>query len=260
MFTNSSCVVLIAHPGHELRIHRFLELARPLVHVLTDGSGSQNHSRLSSTLAVLKNTGARVGGIFGRYTDREVYDLMLNGNFGAFIGLAEELAECMQQNKTDLIIGDKAEGYNSSHDVCRLIVGGAVDLAAKKYGLQVANYDFPLVGSPDRLAGDSPDEIIIELDDAAFERKYSAALNYQELVAEVNRALETVGRDPFMREVLHPAKYTDGRSWLEPEPPYYETYGEKQMTAGIYQEVIRFKEHIEPLARHLEAYCISLSS
>jgi hypothetical protein len=260
MFTNSSCVVFIAHPGHELRIHHFLELARPVVHVLTDGSGSQNHSRLSSTLAVLENTGARAGGIFGRYTDREVYDLMLKGNFGAFIGLAEELAECMHQNKTDLIIGDKAEGYNSSHDVCRLIVGAAVDIAAKKYRLQVANYDFPLVGSPDPLAGYSPDEIIIELDDAAFERKYSAALNYQELAAEVNRALKAVGRDAFMREVLHPAKNTEGRSWLEPEAPYYETYGEKQIATGIYQEVIRFKEHIEPLARHLEAYCISLST
>lgn len=260
MLTDSSCVVLIGHPGHELRIHHFLELARPVVHVLTDGSGSQNHSRLSSTLAVLENTGARVGAIFGRYTDREVYDLILKGNFDAFIGLAEELAACMQQNKTDLILGDRAEGYNSSHDVCRLIVGAAVDIAAKKYGLQVANYDFPLVGSPDRLAGYSPDEIIIKLDDAAFERKYSAALNYQDLAEEVNRALKAVGRDPFMREVLHPAKSTEGRSWLEPEPPYYETYGEQQMAAGIYKEVIRFKEHIEPLARHIEAYCISLSS
>jgi hypothetical protein len=153
-----------------------------------------------------------------------------------------------------------AEGYNSSHDVCRLIVGAAVDISAKKYGLQVANYDFPLVGAPDRLAGYSPDEIIIQLDDAAFERKYSAAMNYRDLAEEVNRALKAVGRDPFMREVLHPAKNTEGRSWLEPEPPYYETYGEKQIAAGIYNEVIRFKGHIEPLARHIEAYCISLSS
>lgn len=260
MFTNSSCLVLIAHPGHELRIHHFLELTQPVVHVLTDGSGSQNHSRLSSTLAVLRNTGARAGGIFGRYTDREVYDLILKGNFGAFVRLAEELAESMRQNKTDLIIGDRAEGYNSSHDVCRLIAGAAVEISAEKYGLEVANYDFPLVGSPDRLAGCSPDEIIIKLDDAAFERKYSAALNYRDLAEEVNRALKVVGRDPFMREVLHPAKNAEGRSWLEPEPPYYETYGEKQIAAGIYNEVIRFKEHIEPLARHIEAYCISLSS
>ena len=260
MFTNSSCLVLIAHPGHELRIHHFLELSRPVVHVLTDGSGSQNHSRLSSTLAVLESTGARVGGIFGRYTDREIYDLILTGNFGTFVRLAEELAESMRQNKTDLIIGDSAEGYNSSHDVCRLIVGAAVDISARKYGLQVANYDFPLVGSPDRLAGYSPDEIIIALDDAAFERKFSAALNYRDLAEEVNRALKMVGRAPFMREVLHPVKNTDGRSWSEPEPPYYETYGEKQMAAGIYHEVIRFKEHIEPLVRHFEAYCVSLSS
>src|ERR1700733_3970637 len=104
MFINSNCLVLIAHPGHELRIHHFLELTRPVVHVLTDGSGSQNLSRLSSTIAVLENTGARLGGFFGRYTDREGYDLILKGNLGTFVELAEELAESMRQNKTDLII------------------------------------------------------------------------------------------------------------------------------------------------------------
>ena len=34
-------VLVVAHPGHELRVHGWLELARPTVCILTDGSGHQ---------------------------------------------------------------------------------------------------------------------------------------------------------------------------------------------------------------------------
>ena len=42
---------------------------------------------------------------------------------------------------------------------------------------------------------------------------------------------------------LHPAK----------NKPYYETYGEKQMEAGHYHNVIREQEHLLPLARAIWA-------
>ena len=35
--------LIVAHPGHELRVHHWMELARPLVLVLTDGSGRQGN-------------------------------------------------------------------------------------------------------------------------------------------------------------------------------------------------------------------------
>jgi hypothetical protein len=254
----SKGVIVVAHPGHELRIHRCLELARPIVHVLTDGSGSQSESRLQSTRRVLETTGARGGSIFGRYSDRAVYDLLLNREFGAFVDLAEELAQSLDQEAADFVAGDMAEGYNSVHDVARLIIGAAVDLAAKRYGRQVGNYDFPLMGLPDRLAGKAEDEIVITLDEAAFERKFQSAKNYRELAVEVENALKTVGRHPFMREVLRSVPITEGRSWREPSPPYYETYGATQVAAGLYKQVIRFHEHIGPLARHIETYCASL--
>ena len=36
--------------------------------------------------------------------------------------------------------------------------------------------------------------------------------------------------------------------------PFYETHGEKQVIAGHYGEVIRYREHIEPLADALSAH------
>ena len=52
------CAVLLAHPGHELVIHEFVSRARPLVAVLTDGSGNSGESRIDSTTRVLEATDA----------------------------------------------------------------------------------------------------------------------------------------------------------------------------------------------------------
>ncbi|HEX8245140.1 MAG TPA: hypothetical protein VF541_16635, partial [Longimicrobium sp.] len=45
--------LVVAHPGHELRVYGWMERARPLVFVLTDGSGSGSEGRLESTTGVL---------------------------------------------------------------------------------------------------------------------------------------------------------------------------------------------------------------
>src|SRR5688500_6166700 len=63
------CVLVFAHPGHELRTYHFMERVRPSVSVLTDGSGSANVSRLDESRAALARTGARPAATFGVLTD-----------------------------------------------------------------------------------------------------------------------------------------------------------------------------------------------
>ncbi len=70
--------LVVAHPGHELRVHHWMERARPVVFVLTDGSGSAHSSRLASTTAVLEQAGARPGSIYGRLSDRDLYRALLD--------------------------------------------------------------------------------------------------------------------------------------------------------------------------------------
>src|SRR5882724_4575425 len=65
--------LLIAHPGHELRLHGWLERARPLTFALTDGSGMDGRPRLDSTTAVLSRVGARPAGIYGRFPGAAFY-------------------------------------------------------------------------------------------------------------------------------------------------------------------------------------------
>src|SRR5438309_12021277 len=108
--SNARAALFIAHPGHELIVHGWLELVRPFVFVLTDGSGRTNQSKLESTTAILNQTGAKRGRIYGRFTDRAAYSASLDWEFDVFIRLAKELAEAFIAERIDYVAGDAAEG------------------------------------------------------------------------------------------------------------------------------------------------------
>ncbi len=240
---------MVAHPGHELRVHGWMESARPLVFVLTDGSGSGGEGRLESTTRVLARTGARAGSIYGRMTDRAIYSAILEHDFGFFVRLADELAQMLLANTIDRVVGDAAEGYNPSHDVCRLVINAAIRIAQRMQGLTVAAYDFPVVEAPDQC----PEALRIralwmELDDEALSRKLDAARSYPELAADVERALERFGTQPFKTECLRPVDPEGAHGGNSPDVPYYERYGEQRVALGVYDRVIRFREHVLPLA------------
>ena len=70
--TAGPALLVVGHPGHELMVHGWLEAARPLVMVLTDGSGHAGVSKYASTAALMARAGATPGPIFGRFTDVEI--------------------------------------------------------------------------------------------------------------------------------------------------------------------------------------------
>src|SRR5438132_1232239 len=178
--SNARAALFIAHPGHELLVHGWLELVRPFVFVLTDGSGRTNQSRLDSTSKTLNQTGAKPGRIYGRLTDRAAYAAILDHEFDLFIRLAKELAEAFTAERIDYVAGDAAEGYNPTHDVCRLVINAAVELANQRAVSPVANFEFPLIGQA-RL---NPDQALhaydfrIQLGAEAFARKMAATRGY----------------------------------------------------------------------------------
>ncbi len=243
--------LIIAHPGHELRVHRWLELSKPLVCVLTDGSGHADRSRLASTTAVLERTGARPGPVYGRLTDRSLYRAILGGDVVLFSSLADEISLALDAAGVDCVVGDAVEGFNPGHDVCRLLINAA-SLRLEQQGRRVESFEFPLEAAPQEcLAEDLSSAIVLELDEDALRRKLEAARAYSELAGEVEKAFAVHGWEPFRVECLRPVRYGLEIGDRFQHPPYYESYGEKQVAAGIYREVIRFREHIAPLAASL---------
>lgn len=239
--------LIIAHPGHELRVHGWMERTRPEVFVLTDGSGHTERSRLASTAEVLRRAGARPGAVFGRFRDRSLYELLLSRDLGALERLARDIAENLVQAGIRCVAADAIEGYNPGHDLCRVVADAAVRLAQSRLGRPIASYGFPLDARPD--AGSW--QIRHELDDEALRRKMEASLGYPEMRAEVERNLAEHGREAFRVECL---RLVDGEAVVEhlvDDPPYYERYGERQVAAGHYERVLRFREHFLPVARGL---------
>src|SRR5438046_519802 len=198
--------LVIAHPGHELRVHSLVVLAQPLAFVLTDGSGHNGQSRLASTSRLLERTGAAPGGIYGRLTDRALYAAILGGDVDLVAGLARELAQALVDERIDYVVGDACEGHNPGHDLCRVIIDAAAELAGRA-GQRVACLDFPLVGRPNEcppaLAAHA---ISLPLDDAAFARKLAAMHAYVALAGEVSAALAATGPAAFRIACLRPVR------------------------------------------------------
>lgn len=255
-YKNSALV--IAHPGHELRVYRWLELARPTVFILTDGSGRSGKSRLDSSAEILYPTGARSGSIFGRLTDAELYRHILAQDSSLFVELAYELANNFYNNKIEYVVGDAIEGYNPAHDLCRLIINAAMMILEQEHGFAPAGLDFLLSGAPDLFPEDlGADHVTLHLSSEDFERKLQAARSYPELQSEIESAVNKNGIDAFRTECLRLIKKADCNYDLQ-EPPFYERYGAAQVAAGFYARVIKYSAHMIPLAEAL-GHCTSRS-
>lgn len=251
--------LVTAHPGHELRVYGWLETARPVVFILTDGSGSSGLSRLSRTASIISQVGAKPGGIFGRFADAAIYTAILEGSFDLFFRLVDELCLELCMHEIDYVAGDASEGYNPVHDLCRLILNAAVRACRLRSNRAIDNFDFPLIGRPD--VGD-PSRLVqakqIELDEAQFQRKITVAKSYSELKNEIEVATKQNGLSLFRKEYLYPVCQSR-HEYVFTEPPFYERYGEKQVAAGVYQQVLRYRQHMRPIAVALRRHVTETS-
>jgi len=243
-----SCALVAGHPGHELKVFGWLAEYQPRVYVITDGAGRSGISRISSTAALLQNAGARSGEIFGGISDAGIYGAILEHDVSWFLRLVEDLASSFLNHNIDCVAGDGAEGFNPTHDLCRVVLNSAVLLAQRTSGRNIANFEFSLTewepGCPESLHDE--DCLHWTLSDRLLSEKISAAQQYVELQNDVRRALAQRGEEYFRNECLRPV--------LDPAPrfdtsrtPFYETWGEQQVQKGEYQSVIRL-QHIIPLA------------
>jgi hypothetical protein len=144
-----------------------------------------------STTKVLEEVGAEPGSIYGRVRDSEVYAAFLQRDFSFFIDLAADLSEEFSRNQIEYVVGDAAEGYSPTHDVCRLLTNAAVAMVRRRSGRQIRNFDIAVVGPPDECPAQIHNQAIwIHLDDEGFLQKVAAARGYNaNLALDVEAAL-----------------------------------------------------------------------
>lgn len=245
------CALIIGHPGHELRVYGWLRKTRPVIAILTDGSGHHDISRIELTKKLLGNQ----SGLYGLYTDREIYKAILNQDIAFFFALADKLTDWLVEKNIEFVAGDSIEGYNPTHDMCRLLIDRATYMASCKLGRLIQNYSYPLMGPP-RLTT-IPANLCFKLDSETLSEKLTETRNYAQsaggiLVTEVEELLQNFGESSFGEELFYSISSQEQLDFFENQKPFYEVHGEKQVAAGHYKFVIRYKEHVAPIAKSLQ--------
>lgn len=237
--------LVVAHPGHELRVSGWYELARPRLFVLTEGSRSGDQGRLLCAQSLANRTGAKLGSLFGRFRDREIYAAILARDQTPFIRWTADLADALVALDPALLVTDSWQMYNVGHDLTHVMARVAAGRAAAHLRRAIEVVEFEVM--PIALAGGRPwgsEAFRVMLDDASLARKYTMVENYQDLREEFRQTLALEGRDAQRFEIFRSVVDFDA---LMPAPgtvPPYERYGEQRVDAGVYRDVIRWSEHV----------------
>jgi len=254
LFPFTKSVLIVGHPVHAVQIYGWLEIIKPAtMHALTDGSRPSGGTRLEPVIELMDQMNVQRGAVYGRYTDRDIYAAILRRDYGFFISLTEEITAELIRKKTQFVFGDAAEYYNPVHDVCRMIIGAAVEIANKSEGLQIQNYDFLLM-APHTNHAESPGRKFFSrtLSDVQLEEKFSfARRTYPEFADETRRLFEGKPVESYRTESLRPCGNRSGYDKLADVKPFYEKYGEGQVAKGFYKRVLRFEEDMAPLGEAL---------
>ncbi|PYP92476.1 MAG: hypothetical protein DMG65_03905 [Candidatus Angelobacter sp. Gp1-AA117] len=256
-FGNAALVV--AHPGHELRVFGWMSQWKPRVYVITDGSGRHGVSRVPSTSRILDRLNIPSGEIFGCINDTGIYQAIRQQDFSFFLSVTDRLASALIKHRISFVAGDATEGYNTSHDLCRVIVNAAVQIASCASAVPIANYEFCLTEWDQTGSAVHDDRCLhFRLNDQLLSHKLEAAQQYAELKEEVSAGIAHRGAEYFRLECLRKVNWD--RERILSEKPFYETWGERRVSSGAYPSVIRYREHILPLTAAIMDHAARISA
>jgi len=252
---DAKVALMLGHPGHELRIFRFLEIYKPRVYVLTDGSGAGGNSRVHNTMRIIQQTGATASPVMGRFTDTEIYRILEQQDTGVLAALMEEIMDDMKIHQADTVAGDAVEGFNPTHDLCRYMINAMTEMYGEDTGRSISNYEFLLDGPPAQCPVEFTHEAVwIRLTEEDFLRKLSAARDYPELHEEIEKIYAVHGAKPFLTECLWPSPNRGKYKTWTTEEPYYEAWGREKLKSGVYKTLISYHDHLLPIAEFLTNY------
>jgi hypothetical protein len=231
--------LILAHPGHELLLHHWIERARPLVFTLTDGSGGAAANRLSYSQVLLERCGARPGQAFGVAADKEWYRAILSGDAALLNDTVGAIAaDCAAENVAHIVC-DPVELFNPVHDLANA-AAHAVARRLSRAGKPAAVSTYPIEN--DR-AHDPAWRLLLNEDAAA--RKLAAVAAYTPLAHERKRYEALIAR---RYELIAPdAPMFAWPARLEAEP-FYEQFGRKRLQQHRYSDLITYARHVRPLA------------
>lgn len=187
----------IAHPGHEYHLHGFMEIAKPFIFILTDGSERTGKDMMMDSIRcidkavkqgvkitvtnaqafqrIFKLSFTEEGKEMYHLTDADIYNKVKNqpAELNVYV---EFMVDKLIKHKIDYLVCDAAEDHHLTHDLVRMLCEIAVKRVKEKSGKEILLYDFPLYKPFDDKINE--DCIRIELDEQQVTRKLNALLKY----------------------------------------------------------------------------------
>lgn len=236
---NKRPLLIHAHPGHELRLFRWMEAHQPILFLLTDGSGG-GAARTEYSRACALRAGAVPGAVFGLAPDSCWYDAVLSGDLSLFRDVVDAVVETAHAQQSPLLVSDAVDGYNPMHDLCEAIVAAATARLADR-GVRTTH----LVSRAIAGLGEPPVvEVCVEGDD--LRRKREAIEAYSPIAEEAARVLHDEPEALKYERLLQP-----NFDWSDAWAPDWERIGAERVAAGKYARRINYLRHVRPIARAL---------
>jgi hypothetical protein len=240
--------LLVAHPGHELRRHGWVQKNRPTVFVLTDGSDEQVGATLATTTQMLERSRARPGNIYGRFTGTAVSRAILRRDTAGFAAVIHELVDWLSEHPVRYLVTDAAEGQDPAQDLCRTMAGVAVELTSALFGRSIPLYEYVVSGDRQPCARQQcRGSTRWRLSDEALGRKVAAAQQYARRAGDAERAFDRDGGEVFRVECLH---------HVQPRAPWRSPAAEAgryDRNGASYASLIGYREHMVPVESDLWA-------
>ena len=245
--------VLLAHPGHELRLHGWISRFRPLAILLTTGSRSgEDRSRRQASEHMLDNLECARADAFGAVLDRDFYDLVLSGDARPFRRWIDAVAAALTAHRIDRVIVDGWQLYSVSHDLAHIIGRLAAQQATQISGRPIEVLQYEVVPAALGVGDLGPAVARFLLSEDELQAKRAAVEAYPGIEAE----LEELGRieraDALRVEALFSVAPMTELLRQPARKPNYELYGETRQSQGTYSEVIRW-HHVEAIIRQIIA-------
>ena len=238
--TSALPVLIVAHPGHELQLFNWMERERPIVFILSDGSGGAQNSRLDYSVSAIRAAGATLIEGSGQRSDREWYAAILAGNIAAFTETADTIAAAALTTHAQTVVADAADGYNPLHDLCQAIASLVV--------ARIARDSKPptFLVSPATPDAMGTEPIAWKLGDDAARRKRLMVLGNTALAEEVAPLLAETPDALHTEQLLVPTF-----DWPENWTPEWEAFGRKRVNEGRFATPITYRDHVLPIAKAL---------
>ena len=234
--------LVVAHPAHEVRILRWLSLVRPHVYILTQGSRSgADSTRRAASERLIEAHGATVAKDWAGAWDRDLYDMLLDGKYGALLDWADQLTEDFIAREIDLVVADSWQLYNVAHEITYVIAALAAQRAREALGREVALVTYPVVPhSMSPAAPVAPTLARFKLTQAAVNTKRAAMEQIPDIATEASAIDESEGREAHALETFNAALPLGSILRTPREAPVYEVFGMERVKAGIYTDVVRW--------------------